>query len=126
MNNYLSAQIQSMENQIASFKNQLAQQQYPTNIQPQSNIQQIVRDELTMLLQQAAPVQNTPVQNPPVPENPMVAEINKFAQSVLTSEQINWISDPVIIGSLPLFFKSEKGKQAIQLVFDEFKSYVNR
>ena len=123
MNTYLNAQIQSMENQIAAFKNQLAQPQYPTNSpQTQPNIQQIVRDELAMLLQQAAP---EPVKNV-APENPMVAEINKFAQSVLTGEQISWISDPVIIGSLPVFFKSEKGKQAIQLIFDEFKSYVNR
>jgi hypothetical protein len=56
----------------------------------------------------------------------LMTQINNFAASILTADQVKWLSDPTIMGGLPLFLKSEKGKQAVQLLFEEYASYVNR
>lgn len=125
----LAAQIEAAQQQLNTLK-QTALQQYatPTYQQPvlqqPQDIQQLVRNEinsyLNQLQQQVQPIQ------PPTPTNPLEAKINEFASSILSPEQIKWINDPTIISTLPVFFKSEKGKQAIQLVYEEFKAYVNR
>jgi hypothetical protein len=63
--------------------------------------------------------------NKPDP-NSLEAKINQFAESLLTADQIKWLSDPTIISGLPLFLKSEKGKAAVGLIFSEYQDYVNR
>ena len=99
----------------------------------QEMVQQAVQAEINKLLP-SKPVEQPAVEQPTQPQvsqstDPramMIDEVNKFAQSVLEPEQIKWLSDPTIISGIPLFFKSEKGKQAVQLLFSEYQDYVNR
>jgi hypothetical protein len=51
-------------------------------------------------------------------------KINQFASQVLNKEQFEWLTDPQIFASIPLFLKTQKGKDAIGLLVDDYKSYI--
>jgi hypothetical protein len=96
-------------------------QQPPVNYQ--EIIQKTVQDEIQKLLNtQVKPQEQTPVA-PPMSE--LEKQINDFAASVLTPDQMKWLSDPVIASHIPIFFKSVKGKEAIAFLVDEYKTYVD-
>ena len=135
------SQIDAMQNQLNALKAQQSQQQvaqqsmqsFPNYSQ---SLQDIVSKEVNVALQRILdappPQQQTQQAQLPAPTNPndpnatLINTIDKFAQSILTKEQITWLMDPTILSGLPLFFKSEKGKQAIGLLFSEYQDYVNR
>lgn len=132
--NYLP-QIEAVQREldrIKSYQNQPATNPVQSVVPNfQEMVQQAVQAEINKLLP-PKPVEQPveqPAQQAAQPTDPraiMIGEVNKFAQSVLEPEQIKWLSDPTIMGGLPLFFKSEKGKQAVQLLFTEYQDYVNR
>lgn len=114
---------QSPSNQF--FPNQ--QPAAPQNINYQEIIQKTVQEELSKLLTTQIPALNQPVPQPVAPATPTSAlekQINDFAVTVLSPEQLSWISNPAVVSCAPMFFKTTKGKDALQLLVEEFKSYV--
>lgn len=116
-------QFDSMKYQMDLLNQQLQNLQHQYNQHAQQQ----------QIQQPTPPIRNPiPVHNPmPVPQQvqsqpSMIDQINSFASSILTPDQINWLSDPTILSGVPLFLKSEKGKQAVQLLLEEYQSYVNR
>ena len=136
------SQLELIQNQLNALKSQQTQQQQMQTLpmQPFPNYSQSLQDmvskEVNIALQRIVdaqqPQQQAPQAQLPAPTNPndpnatLINTIDKFAQSILTKEQITWLMDPTILSGLPLFFKSEKGKQAVGLLFSEYQDYVNR
>ena len=115
----------ALQQQPQFFPNQQPAQ--PQNINYQEIIQKTVQDELAKLLTTQIPALNQPVPQPVAPTTPTSAlekQINDFAVTVLSPEQLSWISNPAVVSCAPMFFKTTKGKDALQLLVEEFKSYV--
>jgi hypothetical protein len=132
MNYNTLPQLEAVQRELDRIKSyQFANQNAITNTVPnfQEMVQQAVQAEIKKLLptQEALPQPSQDAQ-PDLndPKAVLINEIDKFAQSVLQPDQVKWLSDPTILSGVPLFFKSEKGKQAVQLLFSEYQDYVNR
>lgn len=76
------------------------------------------------LTQQSNP-EPTPITSPEQMQTALEAKINQFASQVLTKEHFEWLTDPQIFASIPLFLKTQKGKDAIGMLVDEYKSYID-
>jgi hypothetical protein len=144
MNYNTLPQLEAVQLELDKIKSyQLANQNAIANTVPnfQEMVQQAVQAEIKKLIptqdavtqqqQMLQEIQSGQVVQPAQPgitdpKAALVNEIDKFAQSILQPEQVKWLSDPTILSGVPLFFKSEKGKQAIQLLFSEYQDYVNR
>lgn len=144
MNYNTLPQLEAVQRELDRIKTyQFANQNAVANAVPnfQEMVQQAVQAEIKKLLpnqdavtqqqQQLQEIQSGQAVQPAQPnlndpKTVLINEIDKFAQSVLQPEQVKWLSDPTILSGVPLFFKSEKGKQAIQLLFSEYQDYVNR
>lgn len=136
------SQIDAMQNQLNALKAQqtqhLSQQSMQSFPSYSQSLQDMVSKEVNVALQRILEAQQpqqaqlpapSPAPSQPNPNDPnaaLISTIDKFAQSILTKEQITWLMDPTILSGLPLFFKSEKGKQAVGLLFSEYQDYVNR
>lgn len=117
------AQLDNLQNQIALLKQQQQLSPLPTqSLSIQEQIQQAVQQELAKYIPQAKPAEP---EVPLTPQQLMEKEINELANSVLTKEQVTWISDPVVFKGIPLFLKSKRGKEAISLLLEEYKTYVD-
>lgn len=124
----IDSTIASIQSLLGNLKT-VAQSQQPAPISPfPTNFQEMIDSAVAKSLGNIANVQQAPEQaqtQTPDP-NSLETKINQFAESLLTADQIKWLSDPTIISGLPLFLKSEKGKAAVGLIFSEYQDYVNR
>ena len=123
------AQLDAAQSQIDNLRRSLLNPtptypQYPNYNQP-VDIQTQIRNEVNAYLGQLQGTP-TPTQPSPEPQHPLTTELDNFLTSMFSEEQISWLKDPVIINTLPVFFKSDRGKSAVSLIFEEFKSYINR
>lgn len=99
----------------------------PNNLNPLSNnitpeqIQFMVQQEIAKYIPQA----KLPEPEVPLTEHQkMIKEINDLAASVLSAEDLSWLSDSTVLKGVPLFLKSVRGKEAFSLLLSEYRSYV--
>lgn len=63
---------------------------------------------------------------PLTPEALLEKKINDFAINILTTEQLEWVSNPTIFSGIPLFLTSNKGKELMAMMIDEYKVFLDR
>ena len=126
---YTSAvtQLDDLQSKI----NALKQQQLGSyNFQPNNPLISNITPEQIQLMVQQEIAKYIPQAKLPEPEVPltdhekMIKEINDLAASVLSTEDLNWLSDSTVLKGIPLFLKSARGKEAFSLLLSEYRSYV--
>lgn len=122
----IDSTIASIQSLLGNLKTVAQSQQTPLNPSFPNNFQEMIDSAVAKSLNNIANVQQSPEQAQQPDPNSLETKINQFAESLLTADQIKWLSDPTIISGLPLFLKSEKGKAAVGLIFSEYQDYVNR
>lgn len=122
----IDSTIASIQSLLGNLKTVAQSQQTAPNPSFPNNFQEMIDSAVAKSLNNIANVQQSPEQAQQPDPNSLETKINQFAESLLTADQIKWLSDPTIISGLPLFLKSEKGKAAVGLIFSEYQDYVNR
>ena len=124
----IDSTIASIQSLLGNLKTVAQSQQTAPIPSFPNNFQEMIDSAVAKSLNSIANVQQSPEQaQKQLPDpNSLETKINQFAESLLTADQIKWLSDPTIISGLPLFLKSEKGKAAVGLIFSEYQDYVNR
>jgi hypothetical protein len=120
--------ISSIQSLLSNLKTVAHSQTPSVNAPFPNNFQEMIDSAVAKSLENIASTRIITEQELATTPEPSQLEtkINQFAEILLTTEQISWLSDPTIISGLPLFFKSEKGKAAVGLLFSEYQDYVNR
>lgn len=120
----IDATISSIQSLLNNLKT-VAQPTTSPSLSYPSNIQDMIDSAVAKSLENIRKQEQPALAHMPDP-NSLESKINQFAETLLTPDQIKWLSDPTIISGLPLFLKSDKGKAAIGLLFSEYQDYVNR
>lgn len=127
---YNQQQFDMIQTQLNNLKNlQTAVPQYnvPQNTQQpipnfEDQVQRIVQRELSKYIPDVpAPVQEIPLD----PRQQLEKQINDLASSVLSPEDLKFLTDPEILKGVPLFLKSSRGKEAMSLLMGEYRNYVD-
>lgn len=113
--------IQAQLNNLKNLQTNIPQYNQPTAQNFEEQIQKIVQKELSKYIPEVpVPVQETPLD----PRQQLEKQINDLATAVLSPEDLKFLTDPEILKGVPLFLKSNRGKEAISLLMGEYKNYV--
>ena len=128
MYNNQQQQFDLIQTQLNNLKNlQSSVPQYNPNIPAalppsyEDQIQKLIQKELSKYIPDVPP----PVQEIPLdPRQQLEKQINDLASAVLDTEDLKFLTDPEILKGVPLFLKSNRGKEAISLLMGEYRNYV--
>lgn len=122
-NNQQFDMIQAQLNNLKNLQSNVPQFN-PTQPLPPSyeeQIQKLIQKELSKYIPEVpAPVQDVPLD----PRQQLEKQINDLASAVLAPEDLKFLTDPEILKGVPLFLKSNRGKEAISLLMGEYRNYV--
>jgi hypothetical protein len=128
-NNLYQSQIETLQAQIDRMKsigptiNQPLNQSSNMSFNDEQ-IKNLVRQEISAMFPQ---VNQTEQEIKPVqltPHEQMIKEINDLATAVLAPEDLTFLNSPDMIKCVPVFLKSTRGKEAVALLMNEYKSYI--
>lgn len=125
--------IDFIQKEIDKFK-----QLYTTQQQPQyplqDQIQQIVQQELAKYMPQKVEQQFTqpqplpqPIEQKPIVTDPietLKAQVMDLLSAVLVPDDLQMLGNPELLRGIPLFLKSKKGRDAMALLFNEYRTYI--
>ena len=129
MYNNQQQQFDLIQTQLNNLKNlQSSVPSYNPNIPAalppsyEEQIQKLIQKELSKYIPEVpAPVQDVPLD----PRQQLEKQINDLASAVLAPEDLKFLTDPEILKGVPLFLKSNRGKEAISLLMGEYRNYVD-
>jgi hypothetical protein len=120
----IQAQLNNLKSLQSSVPQFNANQPYDNSQLPPSyeeQIQKLIQKELSKYIPDVpAPVQEVPLD----PRQQLEKQINDLASAVLAPDDLKFLTDPEILKGVPLFLKSNRGKEAISLLMGEYRNYV--
>lgn len=124
-------QLDLLQNQLNLLKQQ-QMTQYSVNNVPnsasiESMVQKAIQEEFAKLLPQPQITPQVQQQTTPVPmqTSTIEQEINKLAAEIVSPDQLQWLSKPEIFNGIPLFLKTKKGKEAVNMLIEEYKTHLS-
>jgi hypothetical protein len=111
--------LKSLQSSVPQFNPTQPNAPLPPSYEEQ--IQKLIQKELSKYIPEVpAPVQETPLD----PRQQLEKQINDLASAVLAPDDLKFLTDPEILKGVPLFLKSNRGKEAISLLMGEYRNYV--
>jgi len=111
--------LKSLQSSVPQFNPTQSNAPLPPSYEEQ--IQKLIQKELSKYIPEVpAPVQETQLD----PRQQLEKQINDLASVVLAPEDLKFLTDPEILKGVPLFLKSNRGKEAISLLMGEYRNYV--
>jgi len=111
--------LKSLQSSVPQFNPTQSNAPLPPSYEEQ--IQKLIQKELSKYIPEVpAPVQETQLD----PRQQLEKQINDLASAVLAPEDLKFLTDPEILKGVPLFLKSNRGKEAISLLMGEYRNYV--
>jgi hypothetical protein len=111
--------LKSLQSSVPQFNPTQPNAPLPPSYEEQ--IQKLIQKELSKYIPEVpAPVPETPLD----PRQQLEKQINDLASAVLAPDDLKFLTDPEILKGVPLFLKSNRGKEAISLLMGEYRNYV--
>ncbi len=127
--NLYQNQIDTLQAQIDRIRGLTQHQSAPLPITPtqynndMEQIRNLVRQEMNSMFPQNIPAQEIQ-QTPLSPQEQLMKDINDLASSILSPDDLKFMNNPDMVKCVPVFLKTERGKQAVSLLMEEYRSYI--